>query len=100
MELDNLKTIWKEQDTLPEREPDPTELLMRLVSQRSRGPIARMRSNLRRESLLMIITYIPCIIAYLLVLGGKLWGISVLFLLILIFFGVYYFKKNQLLRKM
>lgn len=100
MELDNLKTIWRGQDVVTEPDPDQTELLQWLMSQQSRGPIAHMRRNLRRESLLMIATYIPTILGYLLLLQGRLWVISLIYFLILVFFGVYYYKKSRLLRDM
>lgn len=100
MELDNLKTIWKGQDVLDEPEPDQTEMLIWLMTRQSRGPIAHMRRNLRRESLLMIATYIPTILGYLLLLQGRLWVISLVYFLILVFFGIYYYKKSRLLRDM
>lgn len=100
MELDSLKTIWKEQ-ALPSGDgQEPMELLARLVRERSHGPIERMRHNLRVESLLMIVTYIPTIIAYLTMFHGSLWIIAVVFALILVFYGIYFYMKSRLLKKM
>ena len=100
MELDSLKAIWREQDLLSGAEQESAELLARLVRERSRGPIERMRHNLRVESLLMVITYIPTIIMYLTMFHGSLWIIAVVFSLILVFYGIYFHMKSRLLKKM
>ncbi|HWB94301.1 MAG TPA: hypothetical protein VG605_20750 [Puia sp.] len=100
MELDDLKTIWKEQDLLSGTGHEPAGQLARLLRERSRGPIERMRHNLRIESLLLILTYIPTIIGYLTMFHGSLWIIAVVFSLILIFYGVYFYMKSRLLKKM
>jgi hypothetical protein len=98
MELDNLKTIWKEQETrVPVSDP---EHLIRVLQLKSRGPIARMRRNLRVEALLMVITYIPTIIAYLALFEGQLWLISLFLFVVLCFYGVYFYLKDQLLIRM
>ena len=98
MELDNLKTIWKEQRT-PAPAGDPGELSM-LLQTRSRGPIARMRRNLRVEAILMVVTYIPTIIAYLTLFDGRLWMISLFLFAVLCFYAVYYYRKDRLLLRM
>jgi len=98
MELDSLKTIWKEQET-PVVVPDP-EQLAHLLQAGSRGPIARMRRNLRVEALLMLITYIPTIIAYLGMFDGRLSLISLFLFAVLCFYAVYYYRKDRLLRNM
>jgi len=100
MELDNLKTIWKEQDIATDVDREPVELLVRLVRERSRGPIERMRRNLRIEGLLMILIYTPTIVAYLTLFNGSLSLISVVLSVFLVFFWVYYYLKYQLLKKM
>jgi hypothetical protein len=100
MELDNLKTIWKEQEFPSGNDQEHAELLVSLLQVRSRGPIERMRRNLRLESILMIVTYIPTILAYLILFQGTLWVISVVMAAVLVFFWVYYYLKNRLLKKM
>jgi hypothetical protein len=98
MELDNLKSIWKEQETLvPVADPERLAWLLQL---KSRGPIARMRHNLRVEAVLMFITYIPTIIAYLSLFDGRLKGISLFLFVVLCFYGVYFYLKDRLLIKM
>ena len=98
MELDNLKTIWKEQEALaPVADPEHLAWLLQL---KSRGPIARMRRNLRVEAILMVVTYIPTILVYLGLFEGRLWLISVFLFVVLCFYGVYFYRKDRLLIKM
>jgi hypothetical protein len=99
MELETLKTLWQEQETPPLAESSGEQLLA-LLQRRSGGPIARMRRNLRLEVVLMIVAYIPCIVFYWLAFNGKMAGVSWLFVGALLFFYVYYYRKNQLLKKM
>ena len=96
MELDNLKAIWKEQDPLPELQPD----LQQLLQKKSRGPIARMRRNVMIEGIAMVICYIPTIILYLAWFDGRLWFVSLMMSVILVFYWVYYLRKDRLLKKM
>ena len=99
MELETLKTLWQEQET-PSLAESSGEQLLALLQRRSGGPIARMRRNLRLEVVLMIVAYIPCIVFYWLAFDGKMAGVSWLFVGALLFFYVYYYRKNQLLKKM
>jgi hypothetical protein len=100
MELDNLKTIWKEQKIPAGDDQHDAEMLVSLLQERSRGPIERMRRNTRKESLLMLVTYIPTIAIYLIMFQGRLWGISLVMAVILVFYRVYYYLKLRLLKKM
>lgn len=100
MELDNLKTIWKEQEIPSGDYQKHAGILASMLRERSRRPIERMRRNLRIEMVLMIATYIPTIIVYLNLFGGRLWGISVVMAFILVFYLVYYYLKFRLLKKM
>jgi hypothetical protein len=96
MELDNLKAIWKEQEPVPVIQPD----WQRVLQMQSRGPIARMRRNVRLEALIMLVCYIPCIVLYLVWFEGRLRFISLMMGLILVFYWVYYLRKDRLLKKM
>lgn len=100
MELDNLKTVWREQKIPAGDDEQHAGMLASLLRERSCGPIERMRRNTRRESLLLLVTYIPTIVIYLTMFQGKLWGISVIMGVILVFYWVYYSLKFRLLRKM
>jgi hypothetical protein len=100
MELDNLKTIWREQQIPAGDDQQHAGMLASMLQERSRGPIERIRRNTRRESLLLIVTYIPTIVLYLTMFQGKLWAISVMMGIILVFYCVYYYMKFRLLKKM
>jgi hypothetical protein len=100
MELDNLKTIWKEQELPSGDDQLHAEVLSRLLRERSRGPIDRMRRNLRFEGILMLATYIPTIIAYFFLFHGRVTVIAAIMSLILVFFGIYYYRKSVLLKQM
>jgi len=99
MELESLKTIWKELEPQPTPEKDG-ELILALLQKRSRGPVARMRRNLIRELLLIIVTYIPLILFYLVEFEGRLSAISGLVFLLGLFFCGYYYRKMLLLNEM
>lgn len=99
MELETLKTLWQEQDMPPQASPSHEELLA-LLQKRSVGPIARMRRNLRKEVIIMLVSYGFCIVFYLVAFNGDMSGVAWLFVGLLAFFYVYYYRKNQLLKKM
>jgi hypothetical protein len=99
MELETLRSIWKEQDAPPETETSP-EALLALLKERSRGPIGRMRRNLRKEVILMLVAYIPCILFYWRAFSGRMAAVAWIFAGILLFFYAYYYRKNALLKKM
>ena len=99
MELETLKAIWKDQD-LPAGEETSRDQLLALLQKKSTGPIARMRRNLRKEAILMLVSYIPCILLYWLAFDGLMSGVGWLFVVLLLFFYVYYYRKNQLLKRM
>jgi hypothetical protein len=96
MELDNLKAIWKEQEPLPDLQPD----LQQLLQKKSHNHITRMRRNVRIEAFVMLLSYIPCIILYLAWFNGRLWYLSLMMSLILVVYWIYFLKKDQLLKKM
>ena len=99
MELETLKTLWQEQDTPLATEGSQEELLA-LLHKRSGGPIARMRRNLRKEVIVMVVSYAFCILFYLLAFNGSMSGVAWVFVGLFAFFYVYYYRKNLLLKKM
>jgi hypothetical protein len=99
MELESLKYIWRSQETPPAPEPDRSAMLA-LLEQRSRGPVARMRRNLVGEGILLLITYIPGILCYILEFEGRLSAMSWLLGLLALAFGAYYYRKYRLLSQM
>lgn len=100
MELDNLKTIWKEQELPAGDDQVYAEMLAQLIRERSRGPIERMQRNLRIEGVLMLVTYIPTVMMYFFLFHGQLSAIGLMMAVILVYFLVYFYQKNRLLKKM
>ena len=128
MELDSLKDIWQALDQpLGSRKPDEPavgrspadppdtipaagshrfsggsahESLLPLLNQRSRGPVARMRRNLRIEYLCIVVSYIPLILCYLVEFQGRLSAISIMLFIVGAFFCAYYYRKSRLLNTM
>ena len=99
MELESLKYIWRSLETPPAPEPDHNSMLA-LLEQRSRGPVARMRRNLVGEGVLLLITYIPGILCYIIAFEGRLSALSWLLGLLAVAFGAYYYRKYRLLGEM
>ena len=99
MELETLKAIWQDQQ-LPRDGETSREDLLALLQKKSGSPIARMRRNLRKEAILLVISYIPIIIFYWIAFGGRLSGISWVMFGFLVLFSGYYFFKNRLLKQM
>lgn len=100
MELENLKQIWNTQQMQAEDPVSAREDLLPILQKSSNGPVARMRRNLVCEVLLITITYIPCIIFYAVEFNGRLTPLSLLYVLLGVFFGGYYYRKMLLLNKM
>jgi hypothetical protein len=98
MELDSLKYMWHNQEV--RSEPGNEAAILALLHKRSNGPVARMRRNLLGEIILVLVTYIPTMLIYLIDFEGRLSGIAWLFGLLLVFLGVYYYRKNRLLKEM
>jgi intracellular septation protein A len=99
MELETLKSLWQEQDTPPVSETSREELLV-LLQKQSGGPIARMRRSLRKEVIIMIASYLPCILFYRLAFHGQMSNVAWVFVVTIAFFYAYYYQKNKLLKKM
>src|ERR1700753_2583602 len=99
MELESLKYIWQCLEVAPAQEPDKAALLA-LLQKKSRGPVAKMRRNLLLECFVVAITYIPTILFYWIDFNSKLTAIAWMFLALMIVLGIYYYRKNGLLKQM
>jgi len=107
MELDSLKEIWREAPVGDIADASETsggrpgrENLLSLLQLPSRGPVARMRRNLRIELLCIIVAYVPLILFYLVEFQGRLRAISVVLFVVGALFCVYYYRKSRLLNTM
>jgi amino acid transporter len=99
MELDSLKYVWRTLESKPAPEKSPEEIRA-IMLRRSGAPVAKMRRNLGRELLLILVTYTPAILFYFLEFEGRLSSVAWLFILLLVVLAVYFFRKNQLLKAM
>ena len=102
MELDRMNQIWNNMDTVS-AEPvvsiqGNADFLPREI--RSKGPVASMRRNLLLEIILVIISYTPVVIGFILFRHGWMKEISFAYLFLGILFGFYFYFKNRLLRSM
>ncbi len=99
MELDSLKYIWRSLEIPPAPATD-RGLLLALLRKKSGGLVARMQRNLFGEGILLLVTYIPGIVCYMVEFEGRLSAISWLLLLLALFFAGYYYRKYRLLKEM
>src|SRR5216684_5791238 len=99
MELDSLKYVWRSLESKTTPDPDAVEIRA-LLQRRSGGIVSKMRRNLAGELILILITYTPAILYYFLDFDGKLSAIAWLFILLLAFLAVYFYRKNRLLKAM
>jgi hypothetical protein len=74
--------------------------IMNLLTRGSRGPVAKMKRNLLRELILMLVLYVPTILFYFFGFGGKLPEMGWLLLALMVLFAGYAYRKNKLLDEM
>jgi branched-subunit amino acid transport protein AzlD len=98
MELDSLKDIWKnldEEDLQPGRQVP----ILSMLQKRSQSTIARLKRNLNRELIAVLIIYSLTI--WYIVTYQKLYSeLAVLLALVGGAFLFYYYRKNKLLKQM
>jgi hypothetical protein len=99
MELDTLKTIWQDQHVPSTTDTSPGRL-QEILQKKARGPIARIHRNLRLEGVLVLAIYVPIILNYLAAFDGKSYLFAILLSLVLVLYGVYFYLKSRLLRRM
>jgi len=85
MELKRLEPSGKSRNPRRKERPPGIKLLA-LLQQQSRGPIARMRRNLRKEAILMLVSYIPVSSSTGWPFDGLMSGVGWLFVVLLLFF--------------
>ncbi|THU36819.1 hypothetical protein FAM09_17795 [Niastella caeni] len=98
MELDSLKDIWKnldEEDLQPGREVP----ILSMLQKRSQGTIAKLKRNLNRELVAVLVIY-TLSIWYIVIQQGHYNELAVLLGLVGGAFLFYYYRKNKLLKQM
>ena len=98
MELENLKTIWKDVGT--KTAATSAEELELLLSKKSKSPIAKLKRNLFWEMLAVVVTYGGTIIYYLLQNQTGMLYLALLMGVLGALYGWYYFTKRRLLLNM
>jgi hypothetical protein len=97
MELENLKSIWKDIDR-PETQ-QTNEQIIAMLNKRSKSPISRMKRNLMVEAVMVIVLYGFGMLYYFTAFEGNFNAVSWLLLGTGLFFIGYYYKKNKLLNE-
>ena len=99
MELDNLKAIWHDLED-SERSGKDDQGIMDLLQGRSRSAVSVMRRNLLIEMIAAVILYGAAIFYFLVMSFGRYNEIAILFGVVGVFSGVYYYRKYTLLARM
>ena len=98
MELDNLKEAWKGHTV--KNAADSNEEILSMLQKKSQRPIAKMKRNLFRELVAVIVLYTASISFYIFDDKGKFWEVALMLFIIGVLFLFYYYRKNKLLSKM
>jgi Ca2+/Na+ antiporter len=98
MELDNLKEAWKGHTV--KNAADSNEQILSMLHKKSQRPIAKMKRNLFRELVTVIVLYTACILYYVISDGGKFWEVALMLFIIGVLFLFFYYRKNKLLNEM
>lgn len=98
MELENLKTIWKDVGTATVT--TSAEELEQMLSKKSKSPIAKLKRNLFWEMVVVVVLYGGTILYYLLKNEPGMLYLSLLMALLGILYGWYYVVKRRLLINM
>ena len=98
MELDNLKEAWKGHTV--KDAADSNDQILSMLQKKSQRPIAKMKRNLFRELIAIIIIYTATSTYYIFANKGKFWEVGMMLLMIGVLFLFYYYRKNKLLNEM
>jgi len=99
MELDNLKLLWQNQDSVSAH-PDNSEQILTMLRKRSQSPIAKMKRNLLWELVALVVLYSLTIWYYLAAWQGRYREIAALLFIVGAFCLFYYYRKYKLLNQM
>lgn len=98
MELDNLKTIWKEAGTVTS--VTSQEELEQMLSKKSKSPIAKLKRNLFFEMLFVVIIYSITVAFYFSMYKGIMLANAWMLIIVGLLYMVFYFSKRKLLKQM
>lgn len=98
MELDNLKTIWK--DVGAAATSTSVEELQLLLSKKSKSTIAKMKHNLFMEMAGVVVLYTAAVLYYFLTYKGLMLVPAWLLIAVGLFYMGFYLRKRKLLQQM
>jgi hypothetical protein len=96
MELDDMKNIWLGESA----EAAGAHKIAAMLDKQSHNPIERMKRNLRMELLIMIVSLGAVAVYYFIAFGSEYSIIGWAYVLLLVLFAYYFFRKNKLLKEM
>lgn len=99
MELDNMKELWKDQQDAGQKPLSEQELIT-MIGNPSKGPIAKMKRNLKKELIFVLVTLPGTAIYFQFHFNGKMFAFSITYILMTLVFVAYYYFKNKLLNNM
>ncbi len=97
MELDSLKEIWNSDVSVKET---GDAVLQKMLQQKSKSPIAKMKRNLLIELLAIIVLYVSVVAYYFINFKGGILSIAWMMIAVGLLYIVYYYNKQKLLNKM
>jgi len=99
MELDNIKELWKNQQT-----PSPgiisNEQVVAMINHPSKSPVAIMKRNLKRELWFLLVSFSIAAFIFFISFNGKMIAYSWAYIFMMVVFLFYYYFKNKLLNSM
>jgi hypothetical protein len=98
MELDNLKTIWKEMGA--DTAGTSTEELEQMLSKKSKSPIAKLKRNLFWEMIVVVVLYGSTTLYYFIKNDAGMFYLAWIMILLSALYGWYYVSKRKLLLNM
>ena len=96
MELDDIKDMWHGEST----EAAGSHKIAAMLDKQSHNPIERMKRNLRMELIIMVVSLGVVAVYYFIEFGREYSIIGCAYVLLLVLFSYYFFRKNRLLREM
>lgn len=99
MELDNMKELWNDQQNTTQKSLSEQELIT-MIGNPSKGPIAKMKRNLKKELIFVLLTLPATAIYFQFNFKGKMFALSMAYVLLTLMFVAYYYFKNKLLNNM
>lgn len=97
MELENMKDLWNEKDKTGKV---PGDKISEIIRKPSRGPVARMKRNLRYELVTVILSFGLIAVYYFIAFDSKYSLIGWVYAFFIVLFCYYFIRKSKLLENM